>query len=131
MTTNLIELCLRDQIMSKTDAHHATCEARGHTKVPRGFPTKTQLLDLRGNHFHYLPTNSFPGTHQLLSLHMEFCKIREIEKGAFQGMKNLLYLYLSDNDLTSLESEAFAGTPALTYLHLEGNRLTQFPGPGG
>ncbi|XP_070778758.1 chondroadherin-like protein [Enoplosus armatus] len=110
------------------EAQHATCEGRGHTKVPRGFPTKTQLLDLRSNHFHYLPANTFPGSSQVVSLHLEFCKIHEIEAGAFRGMKNLLYLYLSDNDLTSLDSGAFAGAPKLTYLHLEGNRLAQFPG---
>ncbi|XP_062294258.1 chondroadherin-like protein [Scomber scombrus] len=110
------------------EAQHATCEGRGHTKVPRGFPTKTQLLDLRSNHFHYLPTNSFPGSGQVVSLHLEFCKIHEIEGGAFRGMKKLFYLYLSDNDLTSLDPEAFAGVPELTYLHLEGNRLAQFPG---
>ncbi|XP_059204637.1 chondroadherin-like protein [Centropristis striata] len=110
------------------EAQHATCEGRGHTKVPRGFPAKTQLLDLRSNHFHYLPANSFPGTSQVVSLHLEFCKIHEIEAGAFRGMKNLFYLYLSDNDLTSLDSGAFAGAPELTYLHLEGNRLVQYPG---
>ncbi|XP_069557181.1 chondroadherin-like protein [Brachyistius frenatus] len=110
------------------EAQHATCEGRGHTKVPRGFPTKTQLLDLRSNHFHHLPASSFPGTGRVISLHLEFCKIHEIEDGAFQGMKSLLYLYLSDNDLTSLEPKAFAGVPKLTYLHLEGNRLAQFPG---
>ncbi|XP_023128811.2 chondroadherin-like protein [Amphiprion ocellaris] len=110
------------------EAQHATCEDRGHTKVPRGFPTKTQLLDLRGNRFHHLPANSFPGSSQVVSLHLEFCKIHEIEDGAFQGMKKLFYLYLSDNDLTFLDSRVFAGTPELTYLHLEGNRLAQFPG---
>ncbi len=112
------------------EAQHATCEGRGHTKVPRGFPAKTQLLDLRSNHFHYLPANSFPGTSQVVSLHLEFCKIHEIEGGAFRGMTNLFYLYLSDNDLTSLDPGAFAGAPELTYLHLQGNRLAQFPGSG-
>ncbi|KAM9843128.1 chondroadherin-like protein [Aulostomus maculatus] len=110
------------------EAQHATCEGRGHAKIPRGFPTKTQLLDLRSNHFHYLPTNSFPGTGQVVSLHLEFCKIHEIEGGAFRGMKKLFYLYLSDNDLTTLEADAFAGAPELAYLHLDGNRLVQFPG---
>ncbi|KAG7504960.1 chondroadherin [Solea senegalensis] len=110
------------------EAQHATCEGQGHTKVPRGFPVKTQLLDLRSNHFHYLPTNSFPGSNQVVSLHLELCKIHEIESGAFRGMKQLFYLYLSDNDLTSLDPGTFAGTPNLTYLHLEGNRLTQLPG---
>ncbi|XP_068575168.1 chondroadherin-like protein [Cebidichthys violaceus] len=110
------------------ESQHATCEGRGHTKVPRGFSTKTQLLDLRSNHFHDLPANSFPGTGQVVSLHLEFCKIHGIEGGAFRGMKKLFYLYLSDNDLTSLDPGAFAGAPELTYLHLEGNRLVQFPG---
>ncbi|XP_028268000.1 chondroadherin-like protein [Parambassis ranga] len=110
------------------ESQHATCEGRGHTKVPRGFPAKTQLLDLSSNHFHYLPANSFPGSSQVISLHLQFCKIHEIEAGAFRGMKDLFYLYLSDNDLISLDHRAFDGAPKLTYLHLEGNRLAQFPG---
>ncbi|XP_061556914.1 chondroadherin-like protein [Phycodurus eques] len=110
------------------EAQHATCENRGHTKVPRGFPAKTQLLDLRRNHFHNLPANCFPATGQVISLHLEFCKMHEIEGGAFRGMKSLFYLYLSDNDLTSLGPETFTGAPELSYLYLEGNRLVQFPG---
>uniref|UniRef100_A0AAZ1XXP9 LRRNT domain-containing protein n=1 Tax=Oreochromis aureus TaxID=47969 RepID=A0AAZ1XXP9_OREAU len=106
-----------------TETQHATCEGRGHTRIPRGFPAKTQLLDLHDNHFHYLPANSFPGSSQLVSLHLQSCKIHEIEGGALQGMKNLLYLYLSDNDLMSLDPKAFAGAPKLTYLHLERNKL--------
>uniref|UniRef100_A0A3B4H7P9 Uncharacterized protein n=1 Tax=Pundamilia nyererei TaxID=303518 RepID=A0A3B4H7P9_9CICH len=94
------------------------------------FPAQTQLLDLHDNHFHYLPANSFPGSSQLVSLHLQSCKIHEIEGGALQGMKNLLYLYLSDNDLMSLDPKAFAGVPKLTYIHLERNKLAQFPGSG-
>ncbi|XP_039861963.1 chondroadherin-like protein [Simochromis diagramma] len=111
-----------------TETQHATCEGRGHTRIPRGFPAQTQLLDLHDNHFHYLPANSFPGSSQLVSLHLQSCKIHEIEGGALQGMKNLLYLYLSDNDLMSLDPKAFAGVPKLTYIHLERNKLAQFPG---
>uniref|UniRef100_A0A3Q3G8I9 Chondroadherin-like protein n=1 Tax=Kryptolebias marmoratus TaxID=37003 RepID=A0A3Q3G8I9_KRYMA len=118
----------RQQVKCLPNSHHATCEDRGHTKVPRGFPTTTQLLDLRGNHFHVIPSSSFPGTRQVVSLHLELCKIHELEGGAFQGMKNLLYLYLSDNNLASLDPKAFAGVPKLTYLHLEGNGLSHFPG---
>ena len=116
--------------LCQIESQHATCEGQGHTKVPRGFPAKTQLLDLRSNHFHYLPANSFPGSSQVVSLHLDLCKIHEIESGAFRGMKKLFYLYLSDNDLTSLDPGAFAGAPELTYLYLEGNRLAQFPGSG-
>ncbi|XP_054892086.1 chondroadherin-like protein [Poeciliopsis prolifica] len=111
-----------------TEAHHASCESRGLNKVPRGFPLRTQLLNLRGNHFHFIPARSFLGAGHVASLHLDFCKIHEIEAGAFRPMRNLVYLYLSDNDLTSLEPKALAGLPQLVYLHLEGNRLTQFPG---
>ncbi|KAM3859604.1 chondroadherin-like b [Diretmus argenteus] len=107
--------------------HHSSCENRGHTKVPRGFSPDMRLLDLRGNHFHYLPGNSFPGVPQVVSLHLQRCKIVEVEGGAFNGMKGLVYLYLSENDLTSLSPDAFKGLPQLTYLHLEKNRFTSFP----
>uniref|UniRef100_A0A3P9KE80 Chondroadherin-like protein n=1 Tax=Oryzias latipes TaxID=8090 RepID=A0A3P9KE80_ORYLA len=109
------------------DTHHSSCENRGHTKVPRGFSSTTRLLDLRGNHFHYIPANSFPALGQVVSLHLQRCKIVEVEGGAFNGMKGLIYLYLSQNELTSLSSDAFKGLPQLTYLHLDRNRFTHFP----
>ncbi|XP_056432980.1 chondroadherin-like b [Gadus chalcogrammus] len=111
----------------EAETNHSTCENRGHTKVPQGFSADTKLLDLRGNHFHYVPSNSFPGVPQVVSLHLQRCKIAEVEDGAFTGMKGLVYLYLSENDLTSLSPEAFKGLPHLTYLHLEKNRFTRFP----
>ncbi|XP_065098520.1 chondroadherin-like b [Paramisgurnus dabryanus] len=107
--------------------NHSSCENKGHTKIPRGFAPNTRLLDLRGNHFHYIPANSFPGTAEVVSLHLQRCKIHDVEDGAFTGMKSLVYLYLSENDLTSLSPDAFKGLPHLTYLHLEKNRFTQFP----
>lgn len=93
----------------QAETHHSSCENRGHTKVPRGFSPTTRLLDLRGNHFHYIPGNSFPGVAQVVSLHLQRCKIVEVEDGAFSGMKGLIYLYLSENDLTSLSPNAFKG----------------------
>ncbi|CAJ1080639.1 chondroadherin-like b [Xyrichtys novacula] len=111
----------------EAETHHSSCENRGHTKVPKGFSPTTRLLDLRGNHFHYIPSNSFPGVAQVVSLHLQRCKIAEVEGGAFNGMKGLIYLYLSENDLTSLSPDVFKGLPQLTYLHLERNRLTSFP----
>ncbi|XP_029954716.1 chondroadherin-like b [Salarias fasciatus] len=111
----------------EAETHHSSCENRGHNKVPRGFSPNTRLLDLRGNHFHYIPSNSFPGVTQVVSLHLQRCKIVEVEGGAFSGMKGLIYLYLSENDLSSLSPDAFKGLPQLTYLHLEKNRFANFP----
>uniref|UniRef100_A0A4W4FGQ2 Chondroadherin-like protein n=1 Tax=Electrophorus electricus TaxID=8005 RepID=A0A4W4FGQ2_ELEEL len=116
-----------DNCVCEADNHHSSCENQGHTKVPRGFPPDTRLLDLRGNHLHYIPANSFPGVPAVVSLHLQRCKIHEVEGGAFSGMKGLVYLYLSENDLTSLSPDTFKGLPQLTYLHLEKNRFTQFP----
>uniref|UniRef100_A0A8D3A149 Chondroadherin-like b n=1 Tax=Scophthalmus maximus TaxID=52904 RepID=A0A8D3A149_SCOMX len=112
----------------EAETQHSSCENRSHTKVPRGFAPNTRLLDLRGNHFHYISSNSFPGVAQVVSLHLQRCKIVEVEGGAFSGMKGLIYLYLSENDLTSLSPDAFKGiSRTLTYLHLEKNRFTSFP----
>ncbi|XP_067315535.1 chondroadherin-like protein isoform X2 [Pseudorasbora parva] len=115
-------------------AQHATCEDRGHTKVPTGFAGSTLLLDMRGNHFHYLPRNSFAGVPKVVSLHLDRCKIHDIEGGAFQGMKALMYLYMSDNQLSSLDAKAFkaalAHIPKLLELHLERNLIAKLEPSG-
>ncbi|XP_066563336.1 chondroadherin-like b [Amia ocellicauda] len=110
------------------DIHHATCEGRGLTKIPRGFPPDTSLLDLRGNRFHYIPGNAFgAGLGRAVSLHLQRCGLVELQPGAFTGLRSLVYLYLSQNDIAELTPEAFRGLPQLTYLHLDRNRFTQFP----
>ncbi|MEQ2313994.1 hypothetical protein AMECASPLE_007517 [Ameca splendens] len=111
----------------ETETHHSSCENSGLTKVPRGFSPETRLLDLRGNNFHYIPSNSFPGVVQVVSLHLQRCKIVDVADGAFSDMKGLIYLYLSENNLRSLSPEAFKGLPQLTYLHLEKNQFANFP----
>ncbi|XP_077481241.1 chondroadherin-like b [Stigmatopora argus] len=111
----------------EAETHHSSCENRGHGKVPRGFSPDTRLLDLRGNHFHYIPSNSFPGVPRVVSLHLQRCKIVDLEDGAFGGMKSLVYLYLSENLISTLGPEAFKGLPQLTYLHLEKNSFSIFP----
>uniref|UniRef100_H2V380 Chondroadherin-like b n=1 Tax=Takifugu rubripes TaxID=31033 RepID=H2V380_TAKRU len=138
------EVTIKDVIKLQHFAHlqvvtqHSSCENRGHTKIPRGFSPDTRLLDLRGNQFHYIPSNSFPGVAQVVSLHLQRSKIVEVEEGAFSGMKGLIYLYLSENDLTSLSPDELAryltmhekhllisGLPALLALHLENNAITR------
>ncbi|XP_066531787.1 chondroadherin-like protein [Hoplias malabaricus] len=116
-----------ENCLCEPEAQHVSCENGGHTKVPRAFPNNTHLLDLRGNHFHYLPSNSFRGIPEVVSLHLDGCKIHEVEAGAFRMLKKLVYLYLSNNELASLSSGAFSGAQQLMYLHLDGNKLTHFP----
>ncbi|XP_074865956.1 chondroadherin-like protein [Carettochelys insculpta] len=109
------------------DFHHSNCENRGFREIPRGFPGSTQLLDLHQNELHSVPKAAFPGLQQLVSLHLQSCKITELQPGAFQGLKKLVYLYLSNNSLTAIDAAAFDGAPQLSYLYLDHNRFTRIP----
>ncbi|KPP67571.1 chondroadherin-like protein-like, partial [Scleropages formosus] len=103
------------------------CPSNCDCEVPHGFSPDTRFLDLRDNHFHYIPSHSFRGLVQVVSLHIQRCKIHELEGATFSGMKALVYLYLSENDLSSLSAQTFRGAPELTYLHLEKNKFARFP----
>ncbi|XP_037016431.2 chondroadherin-like protein [Artibeus jamaicensis] len=110
-----------------SESRHSSCESRGLQAVPRGFPNDTQLLDLRQNHFPVVPQAAFPGLSHLVSLHLQHCRIAELEEGALAGLGSLLYLYLSDNQLSGLSAAALEGAPHLGYLYLERNRFLQVP----
>ncbi|XP_044311107.1 chondroadherin-like protein [Varanus komodoensis] len=109
------------------DYQHGNCDNRNLQSIPKGFPSNTQLLDLRHNEFLSVPKGSFPGLKNLTSLHLQNCKIAVLQSGAFQGLKKLLYLYLSNNDISSIDAETFAGTTQLAYLYLDHNKLTHMP----
>ncbi|KAM5289151.1 chondroadherin-like protein [Ctenodactylus gundi] len=109
-------------------SRHSSCDGRGLSSVPRGFPSDTQLLDLQRNRFPSVPRAAFPGLGQLVSLHLQRCGIAELEAGALAGLGRLLYLYLSDNQLSDLRAAALEGAPRLGYLYLERNRFLQVPG---
>ncbi|XP_041093788.1 chondroadherin-like b isoform X2 [Polyodon spathula] len=111
----------------KADIQHSSCEGKGLQKIPKGFPSDTKLLDLRGNHFHYIPGKAFSGMGEVVSLHLQKCGIVELEPKSFSGMKKLVYLYLSQNELSQINAEAFEGAPQLSYLHLERNKFKTFP----
>ncbi|XP_068797162.1 chondroadherin-like protein [Struthio camelus] len=109
------------------DFQHGNCENRNLREIPHGFPSNTQLLDLRRNNFQAVPQGSFPGLKGLVSLHLQSCKITVLQPGALQGLEKLVYLYLSDNNLSALEAAAFDGVPQLAYLYLDHNSFTRVP----
>ncbi|XP_069087227.1 chondroadherin-like protein [Pleurodeles waltl] len=111
----------------KPDLKHASCENQALSKIPRGFPTDTGLLDLRRNEFRSVPTGAFPNLENVVSLHLQSCGIEELQPGALRGLKGLVYLYLSNNSLFSLSAAALEGATHLTYLYLENNRFTSVP----
>uniref|UniRef100_A0A8C8RBY4 Chondroadherin-like protein n=1 Tax=Pelusios castaneus TaxID=367368 RepID=A0A8C8RBY4_9SAUR len=109
------------------DFQHSNCENRGLQKIPKGFPGNTQLLDLRRNEFHSIPKGSFPGLKKLISLHLQNCKITELQPRAFQGLKKLVYLYLSNNNISVIDAAVFEGASQLSYLYLDHNGFTRMP----
>uniref|UniRef100_UPI00398F717C chondroadherin-like protein isoform X1 n=2 Tax=Pristiophorus japonicus TaxID=55135 RepID=UPI00398F717C len=111
----------------KHDLQHSSCEGKGLRKIPRGFPTDAHLLDMRYNDFYSVPRGSFPDMKNLVSLHLQNCRIHDIHAGAFRGLKKLIYLYLSGNEISSLQSVIFEGLPDLTYLYLDYNKLSAIP----
>ncbi|XP_051899172.1 chondroadherin-like protein [Pristis pectinata] len=116
-----------DHCDCKHDLQHSSCEGKGLRKIPRGFPPDAHLLDMRYNDFHLVPRGSFPDMKQLISLHLQNCRIHDIHAGAFRGLKKLIYLYLSFNEIISLQPEIFEGLPELTYLYLDHNKLSLIP----
>ncbi|XP_067830759.1 chondroadherin-like protein [Heptranchias perlo] len=111
----------------KHDLQHSTCEGKGLRKIPKGFPTDVRLLDMRYNDFYLVPRSSFSAMRNLISLHMQNCRIHDIHVGAFRGLKKLIYLYLSGNEISSLQPVIFEGLPDLTYLYLDYNKLSFIP----
>lgn len=51
----------------------------------------------------------FTGLGSLISLHLQFNKIRQVETKAFEGLHNLIYLYLEDNEISILSPNSFHG----------------------
>ncbi|XP_062838966.1 chondroadherin-like protein isoform X2 [Anolis carolinensis] len=107
-----------------SDYQHGNCDRRNLQSIPKGFPSNTQLLDMRHNDFRSIPKDSFPGLKNLTSLHLQNCKIETLQPGAFQDLKSLVYLYLSNNSISSLDAAVFKGTAQLAYLYLDHNGFT-------
>lgn len=74
------------------DLQHVICDKVGLQKIPK-VSEKTKLLNLQRNNFPVLAANSFRAMPNLVSLHLQHCRIREVAAGAFRGLKQLIYLY--------------------------------------
>lgn len=94
------------------------------TSVPSSIATNTSELNLNGNQFFTLSTNSFASLSSLTVLHLSECEISEIQAGAFNGLGNLKYLHLDSNDITELQDTVFENLTTVLYLHLEYNQIT-------
>ncbi|KAM4033235.1 chondroadherin isoform 1-T2 [Anomaloglossus baeobatrachus] len=108
------------------DLQHVICYSSGLTKLPK-VSEQTRLLNLQKNLFPVLAPNSFKEMKGLVSLHMQYCQIREVSTGAFRGLKKLVYLYLSHNDISVIGAGAFDELSELTYLYMDHNKILEIP----
>ncbi|PIO15161.1 hypothetical protein AB205_0085040 [Aquarana catesbeiana] len=108
------------------ELQHVICYSSGLTKIPK-VSEQTRLVNLQKNSFPVLAPNSFKEMKGLVSLHMQYCGIREVATGAFRGLKRLVYLYLSHNDISVIGAGAFEELPELTYLYMEHNKIIDIP----
>ncbi|KAM9324476.1 chondroadherin-like protein [Gastrophryne carolinensis] len=111
----------------KPDVKHAICENRALQKIPQGFSVDTSLIDLRRNEFTSISKGAFLPMENVLSLHLQNCRIKDLQSGAFLGMKKLVYLYLSHNEISTLNPDVFQGAPKIEYLYLDHNKLSKIP----
>ncbi|XP_043931683.1 chondroadherin-like [Protopterus annectens] len=102
---------------------HLHCQNASMTSVPSNIATNTSELNLSGNQFFTLQTNSFASLSSLTVLYVSECEISEIQPGAFNGLGSLKYLHLDSNEITELQETAFENITTVLYLHLEYNKI--------
>ncbi|XP_069061300.1 SLIT and NTRK-like protein 6 [Pleurodeles waltl] len=103
------------------------CEERGINKlsqiqVPPSLPFHLSLLN---NGISQLHVNEFSGLTNLISLHLGFNNIVDIEPGAFNGLSLLKQLHINHNSLEILKEDTFQGLENLEFLQADNNFITE------
>jgi len=70
-----------------------------------------------------LDTFQFPGSDTMVSLHISYNQIGNIETGAFRNLTSLRYMYASHNRLEYLQANLFQGLTSLEYLDISSNNI--------
>ncbi len=81
-----------------------------------------QILDLSGNHMHYIHTESFNGLTHLVELTMKNNHIKQLSNETFAPLLGLKSLYFDANGLTEIPP-SFMYLLNLEYLHLSNNHI--------
>ena len=80
-----------------------------------------EWLNLRENHFTFLPEGIFSNLSSLRSLSLFSNNLTTLPEGIFSGLTALQYLYLNSNNLTTLPEGIFFGLTSLEKLKLTSN----------
>ncbi|XP_075055990.1 SLIT and NTRK-like protein 6 [Mixophyes fleayi] len=116
-------LCLCDE---KDGTLFVNCEEKGITKLSEIEIPPTQYLELNllNNGLYKLHVNEFLDFINLISLHLGFNNIVEIEPGAFNDLTMLKKLHINHNSLEILSENTFLGLESLEFLQADNNFIT-------
>ena len=110
--------------------HYTTvdCANKGLSRLPP-MSNLTQYLFLDGNDISGLAPRAFHQTPNLLKLHIQHSKLRQIESASFCGLDKLQELHLGHNQLTAFHvgGSEHCKLPDLKELVLSGNKLKEIP----
>ena len=117
--------CSCDKTSATDDVTSVTCNHAGFSFVPRGIPTTTTKLSLKGTRINTLRKDDLRSLTSLEDLELNNCNIEEIEPGAFDGLSKLKQLSLVRNKLGKILGNTFRNLSSLSSLNLMLNTLTE------
>ncbi|XP_062542992.1 peroxidasin [Armigeres subalbatus] len=101
------------------------CVKQQLDKIPE-MPLDTNIVDLRYNHIHEVPTDAFANLVHLHTIFLNENQIVRLQPGAFRRLPSLKYLYLYKNRISSIGANAFEALDRLQSLFLHFNNITTF-----
>ncbi|XP_072267118.1 SLIT and NTRK-like protein 6 [Pyxicephalus adspersus] len=123
VTGSCEDLCLCDE---RDGSLFVNCEDKGITQLSEIKVPQSQHLELNllKNDLYKLHANDFLGFSNLISLHLGFNNILEIEPGAFNDLRMLKKLHINQNSLETLKENTFLGLENLEFLQADNNFIT-------
>ncbi|XP_021697884.1 peroxidasin isoform X1 [Aedes aegypti] len=102
------------------------CVKQQLDKIPE-MPLDTNMVDLRFNRIHEVPTDAFANLAHLHTVFLSENQIVRVQPGAFRQLPSLKHLYLNKNRIATIEPGAFEALDRLQNLMLYGNQIKRIP----
>ncbi|XP_029177938.1 LOW QUALITY PROTEIN: slit homolog 3 protein-like [Nylanderia fulva] len=90
-------------------------------------PDTLEGFVVSGNHIAFIPNGVFSKLCRLISLNLNYNKIKALQTDVFQGLKSLQMLNLRGNNILTIEHSAFRGLRNLHMIDLHSNSLRELP----
>ncbi len=109
-------------------AVHVNCSHAYLSVPPTGLSERVELFDLSHNPLGVVTDDYLEPHAYLHTLHMSYCSIRAISKGAFNNLNKLRVLDLRGNVLSDLDPVVLSHLSSLVDLDLSHNQLSDVSG---